>query len=129
MGVFRLIDSYSKSYVIPIFSEKELVDKLHGIARNGNRVVLLHSADYGTLTIGAGTPFGFIEYMNSSATPPYLIATENSTNNDSFIEFDSGGTSTPVSARHCINFDRIVEVATFFLKSGKLSAKVYWENV
>ena len=129
MSKFRLIDSYSRSYVISISSEKELIDKLHAIARNGNRVVLLHSSDYGTLTIGTGIPLGFIEYMNASATPPYLIAAGNTTNNGGFIEFDSGGTPTQVSTRHCINFEKVVEIAAFFLKNGKLSATVYWENV
>jgi len=129
MSTFRLIDTYSKSYVIPISSGKELIDELHAIAKGGNRVVLLHSSDYGTLTIGVGNPVGFVEYMNASATPPYLIATNNSTNNGGFIEFDSGGTLTPVSTRHCINFEQVIDIATFFLKNGKLSATVYWENI
>jgi hypothetical protein len=129
MSTFRLIDSYTKSYVIPISSRNQLIDKLHAIAKNGNRVVLLHSSDHGTLTIGVGNPCGFVEYMNASATPPYLIAINNSSNNNGFIEFDSGGTLTPVSTRHCINFDQVVDIVDFFMRSGKLSAAVYWENV
>jgi hypothetical protein len=129
MSKFRLIDSYSGSYVISISGEKELVDKLRAISKNGNRVVLLHSSDYGTLTLGIGIPLGFIEYMNATATPPYLIAVNNTTSNNGSIEFDSGGTPTQVSTRHCINFEKVVEIAAFFLKNGKLSATVYWENV
>jgi hypothetical protein len=129
MSTFRLIDSYTESYALVISSEKDLIDKLYAIAKNGNRVVLLHSSDRGTLTIGVGIPLGFIEYMNASATPPYLIATNRTTHNDGFIEFDSGGNLTPVSTRHCINFEKVVEIAALFMKNGKLSKNVYWENV
>jgi Immunity protein Imm1 len=129
MSTFRLIDSYRQSFVVPISNAKELIDNLHTIARNGHRVVLLHSPDHGTLTLGVGNPCGFVEYMKPNAAPPYLIAVNNSTKNGGFIEFDSGGTLTPVSTRHCINFDQVVDIAAFFLKNGKLSAAVYWENV
>ena len=129
MSTFRLIDSYSDSYVMTISSEKEMIDKLNDIERGGTRVVLLHSSDSGTLTIGVGIPLGFVEYMNATATPPYLIATDNTTNDDSFAEFDTGGTLTPVSTRYCIPFEKVLEIAAFFLKNGELSENVHWENV
>jgi len=129
MSSFRLIDSYPRSYVIPISSAKELIDKIQAIAENGHRVVLLHSPDHGTLTIGVGQPFGFVEYMNASATPPFLIAINNASDNGGFIDFDSGGTITPVSTRHCLDLQQVIDIATFFLRNGRLSATVYWENV
>jgi hypothetical protein len=128
---FKLFSSYIYQDEFEIVYEHDLSYFLHDLLKFGNIVVLLESPDSGKLTIGLGIPFGFVEFMDNSGNPPYLIATDNYTNKgkDFFVEFDSGGTLTPIPADKCLPYDTVIEIAKYFITNKKLPNSVNWIQV
>ena len=131
MNLFKIISSYPNQSEIEFTQEEELRDVLRDLSRYGNSVVLLEVPDSGVLTIGVGTPFGFIEYMDEDRSPPYLVATDDPKNEeqDPFVEFVSGGTPTPIPIKNCLPFERVVEIVVYFLRNKKLPDYVSWIEV
>ncbi len=128
---FRIISSYIYQEEFKIINEQELEDFLKSQLKFGNHVVLLESPSSGNLTVGVGTPYGFVEFMDKSGEPPYLIASKNIPNNDNdfYVEFDSGGTSTPIPANKCLPFDNVIEIAKYFMVNNELPNYVNWIEV
>ena len=111
--------------------EEEIQHFFQSLQDHGNIIILLESMNYGILTIGVGSPYGFVEFMNNDRNPPYLVATEKITekDDDGFIEFDSEGTLTPIPIDKCLPFDRVVEIVVFFIRQKKLLTTVQWVEV
>jgi hypothetical protein len=130
MTKFKII-SYLHQNEINFTGEAELREILGDFLKYGNNVVLLESPGYGTLTIGIGTPYGFVEYMDDDGSPPYFVATTDIENQgeDAFIEFDSGGTPTPILLRNCLPFERVVDIAEHFIRNKKLPENANWMEV
>ena len=131
MNPIKIISSYLNQDEIEITREEELRDVLRDLLKHGNSVVLLEFPDSGVLTIGVGTPFGFVEYMDEDRSPPYLVATDDPKNEeqDPFVEFDSGGTPTPIPIKNWLPFERVVEIVVYFLQNKKLPDYVSWIEV
>jgi hypothetical protein len=127
--MFKIIDSYPNQHEIPITDEGELRDTLLGFLRYGPRVILLKSPESGSLTIGIGSPYGFVKFMNENGALPYLIAIENKNSEleNSFIEFDAGGIPTPIPIGKCILLDRVIEISIYFFKNNRLPNFIAWE--
>jgi hypothetical protein len=69
-----------------------------------------------------------IRFMNNSFKPPYYSAANYQTNFkiDEYFEFNEGGTTTPVPANRCINFDETMKIAHQFYSDGTLACSVAW---
>lgn len=130
MKEIRIIDSYLGQNEVTISQEQELKDFLFK-QNSSHRVVLLVSPGSGILTLGIGKPYGFVEYMNEDGSHPYLIATDNTTTigTDAYIEFDSGGTPTPIPASKCLPFALVVDIALYFFRNHELPKNIDWEEV
>src|SRR5574338_113620 len=116
MGAFKILSSYPDQNEIKISHERELRDILNKMASNDPTIVLLTSNGSGMLTIGIDHTIGFIEFMKEDGTPPYLVALRDSVaieDNSQFVNFDSGGTLTPISKNRCIPFKDVLEIASF----------------
>ena len=128
MHKFRLIDSYPNKEEIDILDEKVLQHALKNFLAYGTRVVILESPGSGSLTIGVGSPYGFVEYMNENNDPPYLVATERETKpSDSFLEFDAGGTLTPISKNKCLPLEIVIDISVYFFKNKRLPEYINWQ--
>jgi len=131
MNKFHISDSKSGSDKILISNKDQLRDFLYEKAKEGNCIVLLESSSSGTLTIGIGNLYGFVEYMNITNDPPYLIAVTDTSRNDinSFIEFNSGGTPTPIPVFACLPVDQVVNIALHFYDNEDLKKYAKWQEV
>ena len=81
------------------------------------------------LTIGVGQ-VGCVQFSRNDGTPPYLMAvgSEKLLDDDEY-EFLAGGTPTPVEARFCISFDKVIDVATHFSRSGAACPSIKWAEI
>jgi hypothetical protein len=131
MDPIKVISSYFNHFEIEISQEDELHAVLRDLLRYGNNIVLLKFPHLGVLTIGAGTPYGFVEYMAEDGSPPYLCATDQPFDEvkDSFVEFDSGGTMTPIPIKNCLVFDQVIELVTYFLRNKRLPNFMTWTEI
>src|SRR5574340_557744 len=109
MAKSTLIDSNGNKNVIT--SEQNLILKLNLINSGQPRIGILEIPKFGVLTFGLSKTMGFVEYMNENQRPPYLIADfENPLSSEEFMEFDSGGTATPIPLSHCIPTDLVIQI-------------------
>ncbi len=131
MSQFKIISSYINQEEIYFDGEEELRKALGDFSKFGNNVVLIEFPGYGKLTLGIGIPYGFVEYMNNDGTPPYLLATIDmeEKGNGEVIEFDSGGTPTPILQEYCLPFDLVVDIAVFIFKNKNLPETINWLEV
>ena len=131
MNQIKVISSYINHEEVNISREEELLAILHDLLQYGNSVILLKFPHLGVLTIGIGTPYGFVEYVDENGLQPFLCATDepNFEIGDSFVEFDSGGTPTPISIHYCLPFDRVLDIVVYFLRNKKLPDYITWKEV
>ncbi len=131
MTLCKIVSSYLKQNEIKITQEEQLREVLHDLLKYGNSVVLLEFPGFGVLTIGIGTPYGFVEYMDEDGSPPYLVATDTSKTDvkDYYVEFDSGGTPTPILMKNCLPFEQVVEIVIYSLRNKKLPDSISWIEI
>jgi hypothetical protein len=125
---FKLRSSYPFQWNIEISQIAELSNILQDSLKHGNNILLLESPDSGSLMIGVGLPYGFVEYIHRLGSSPNLIATISSVteNIDSFIKFNLGGTQTPMPIEKCLPIFFVEKIALYFLQYKKLPAYVNW---
>ncbi len=127
---FRIFDSYHDKEAMHITREEEIRETLNSFLKYGTRVVILESSSAGSLTIGIGEPYGFVQFIGKNNEPPYLVATEfEIENSSSFLEFDSGGTMSPIPMSKCLLFNRVIEIAEYFYKKKELPKFVNWREI
>ena len=131
MDKIKVISSYINHGEVEISHEEELHAVIRDLLQYGNSVILLKFPHLAVLTIGVGTPYGFVECMNENGSPPFLAATDASNFEvvDSFVEFDSGGTLTPIPIQNCLPFDRVMEIVVYFLRNKNLPDYITWKEV
>ena len=103
-----------------------------------------------SLTIGLATDAGFVQFGATSGASPYLMAVSPARPvqvedriHDSYVaairadqqagavpvEFNFGGTATPVSSRHIVSFEVMKRIAIHFLETGEMYPDVMWEEI
>ncbi len=130
MSEFKLIDSYTNNGEIIISHEKELFNVLNTAMNSGNKIFILDSMGFGSLTLGVGKSYGFAEFINQNSETPYLITYNKNLDaeEESYIDFDSGGTPTPIPLRYCLPISTIIEIANFFFVNKSLPKNVVWQE-
>ena len=130
MSEYKIEGSYFGENDIAIAQEEELREFLSTAIKQEPRVFSLISSDSGLLTIGIGMPYGFVQYTQQDHNPPYLVAVEKSgKKSDVYIEFDSGGTPTPIPMDKCIPSSLVIEIVLYFYRNGKIPIYVEWEEI
>jgi hypothetical protein len=82
------------------------------------------------LDVGLAATFGCAQHSRSDGELPYLMAVDgNAKPEDGYREFFCQNTPTDVPARHCLPLDVIMQIAAFFLETGKPSQAVSWEEI
>src|SRR5262249_16874408 len=82
------------------------------------------------LMVGIGGTIGCVQHSRSDGNSPYLVAAApNPIAEEGDIVFWGGNTATPVSKRYILPFEKVKEIAGYFLETGARSAKVHWEEI
>jgi len=129
MSTFKLVNSYTQKPSIPIGNEEQLRAALGQVSNNENCIVSLESSGHGTLTVGLGKNVGFVQFVNAAQEPPYMLAREDQSDNPDFVEFNAGGTPTPIPARYCMDVGKVVDIVIFFFENKKLPEHIRWESI
>ena len=112
--------------------EKDLEELLYGLMKEEPRVVILEFLDIGVFTLGIGLPYGFAQF-SKSGEPPYLIARSDIINSgrssSDEIEFDSGGTSTPIPKDYCLPYRQVIDIVLYFFRNYELPSFIEWAEI
>ena len=132
MSGFRLVDyprgERSEKEEIPILNEQDIRRALKRFQQEDPRVVDLISPTGDCLAIGVSSSLGCVMFMRASGDPPYLWALGDSDDRENDIEFDVGGTPTPVPLYRCLPFERVVEIVVYYFLNGELPRDVEWDE-
>jgi hypothetical protein len=83
----------------------------------------------GSLLLGVGRDFGCVQHSPEDGMPPYLMAvSKTSLPAPDELEFEVGGTMTPIARRYLISIDQVAEIVQRFVTSGELSDAMAWEE-
>lgn len=83
-----------------------------------------------TLLIGYGPDMGCVQHSTSDGEPPYLMAlSEETMENEPFVNFLTGNTPTQIPRRFCLPIDRVQKIVQDFLSHGEKSSEVEWEEI
>lgn len=80
------------------------------------------------LGIGIGADVGCVQYSRVDGEPPYLMATNGIEYGDEHI-FMMSGTPTPVDGKFCLPMAKVVEIAGFFVETGRQPIETAWEEI
>lgn len=132
MSGFRLVDyprgERSETEGIAILNEQDIRRALKRFQQEDPRVVDLISPTGDCLAIGVSYSLGCVMFMRASGDPPYLWALGDSDDRENDIEFDVGGTPTPVPLYRCLPFERVVEIVVYYFLNGELPRDVEWDE-
>jgi len=82
------------------------------------------------LLLGVGQDRGCAQYSALDGSPPYLMATDASVDDDEdYMEFLTANTDTPVPTRYCLPIGEIKEIASHFLGTGERTREYVWEEI
>jgi hypothetical protein len=82
------------------------------------------------LDLGVAATFGCAQYSHSEGDPPYLMAIDdNAKPEGGYKEFFCQNMHTSVPAHQCLPLGVIMEIAAFFLETGRPSPAVSWEEI
>jgi hypothetical protein len=112
-----------------IQTEEDLRNVLGALQESEPQFVDLIAPSGDCLTIGIGGPLACVMHTQASGRPPYLIAIRDMENQEDFVEFDAGGTPTPIPVYQCLPYDEMVNVAVSFFYNKSLPQNVQWEEV
>jgi hypothetical protein len=107
-----------------------LQENLESLKNQEPQIVLLEIQDFGVFTLGISLEWGFVEFMDTNGDPPYLLATEKEPKefNEDYLEFDSGGTPTPILLNNCIPVEMLIRIAVDVSKSRELPKYIEWKE-
>jgi hypothetical protein len=123
-------DKLDPNYGRALSSDDELISLLDH-ARNATPFIaeFCGAGDF-HIVIGIGGDLGCVEYSRVDGTPPYLAAVSHRPSmKRGYIEFQRGGTPTPIGARNILRFDELKEVVLHFMRTGERSNTVSWREV
>jgi len=128
--MFKLND-YSQEQKMKkiIQTEEELRNVLGALQGSEPQFVDLIAPSGDWLTIGIGGSLACVMHTQASGRPPYLIAIRDMEDQEDFVEFDAGGTPTPIPAYQCLPYDEMVNIAIYFFNNGNIPQNVEWEEV
>jgi hypothetical protein len=131
--IVRFLDQQDESNPLngSIIADSEQLSRLLDSLRTRTPFLAQLFGDNGySLMVGIGGTIGCVQYSRSDGNSPYLVAVApNQTPEDGDIEFLCGGTATPVSKRYILPFEKVKEIAGYFLETGARSAKIRWEEI
>jgi hypothetical protein len=131
MSGFKFVDYSRGQYLgtkeLPVSDEQDIRRTLHMLQQQDPSFVDLISPTGESLTIGVGPSLGCVMFTSASGDPPYLCAVADSNGQAGEIEFDAGGTPTPVPLYRCLPFETVIEIVVYYFLNGKLPMNIKWD--
>jgi hypothetical protein len=92
---------HKKRYFNNIISLRE---NLKSLKNKGPQIMLLEIQNFGILTLGISLEWRFVEFMDTTGNPLYLLANEKEPKefSEEYLKYDSGGTPTPIQLNNYI---------------------------
>ncbi len=132
MSSFRWVDYAQKKCsgvrAVSLLSEQGIRRTLNQLRLQEPQFVDLISPTGDCLSIGVGGPLGCVMFARASGDPPYLWALGTSKDQEKDLEFDAGGTPTPVPIRRCLPFASVLEIVIHYFLSSELPQNVEWDE-
>ena len=130
MDKIKIIESDGRKNELMISTGKEFSDILYKLQRKDPRVVIIELPHEGTFTLGIGSPYGFVQF-SKDGEPPYLVASANNseTTQSDEIEYDSGGTPTPIPKNLCIPYEKVVDIMVYFFNNKEIPGFIQWVKI
>ncbi len=120
-----LTDSHGKTIVISNIND--IFKNFNYMQSQEPQIAVLDIPGFGILTFGVSKEIGFVEYMPKNLEPPYLYANRELLGfTGNFIEFDSGGTITPVPENQCIPINLVIKIIVDAFEKRKLPDFIDW---
>ena len=83
-----------------------------------------------TLTVGLGGRFAFVQFCATDGDVPYSVAVAPELRAPaSGVEFNCGGTPTPIEARFCLSPDIFKAILSYFFETAGKNPVVTWEEI
>jgi hypothetical protein len=81
--------------------------------------------------MGIGKDYGFFQYSSKSSNDISYIATTimEFPDKDVYLEFDCGGTTTPIRLENCIHIEMVIQIACDYINDGILPNYVQWKTI
>ena len=114
---------------VEVASLKELRSALENFIRREPGFVELLSATGMRLQLGLGGPLACAQFIGQDTLPPYLCAQAPSPPICSGVEFDLGGSPTPIAPQRCIGVEDALRIAEHFFLTGERDPLTNWEEV
>jgi hypothetical protein len=113
-----------------ITSESELRELLNSLRYRDPFFCELVAPNASKLLLGIGSDIGCAQYGPSDGSPPYLMAaaaTEQPA--DSYAEFLTADTPSPVPIRYCLPLKTTLDIAAYFVETGEPWPGTRWEDI
>jgi hypothetical protein len=81
------------------------------------------------LQLGIGGQWACAQLLRGDGAPPYLCAKARTLRAPCDIEFELGGTPTPVAPAQCISFEDAMNIAEYFFKTGAKYPNIEWAEI
>lgn len=106
-----------------------IVDRIHKEHQNKAPVLaVIEKTETGeSITIGLGAQYSVINYSPANANPPYLSSVGDFENDD-VLEFWYLGHLSEIPHRNCISHELAKDALQYFVKYGKLTQSIKWEE-
>lgn len=129
MGCFTLGEVKHFSLESRQFSICE-VDRLRELlihyATGSPQMLYFEAPSRDALSIGIGGPTATVLFIKASKSPPYLSVKGTSNTWNESIEFDMGGTPTPIRLPFCIPVEKAIEISVYFFNHGRIPETEEW---
>ncbi len=114
-----------------ITNAEEFVKYINRIKNKIPIICFLESNKNEFITMGISTDYGFFQYSSEITNNICKIAISKlqQDHSNSYLEFDCGGTPTPIPMSKCLPIDIVIKIACDFIEKGILSDQYNWEVV
>lgn len=127
----KFVDFDTNEQPVPqvVLSRRDEVTKLLNGMRNREPFMCELVGDNGyKLGIGIGADVGCVQYSRVDGEPPYLMASNGIEYGDEHT-FMMSGTPTPVDGKFCLPMTKVIDIAGFFVETGRKPAEINWEEI
>ncbi|MEE8450907.1 MAG: Imm1 family immunity protein [Thermoguttaceae bacterium] len=130
ISFFDRQDESNPNHGVPVQDSTWLMVRIDELRKRDPSFCELEAQNGYKLLLGIGQDRGCAQYSALDGSPPYLMATDVSVDDDEdCMEFLTANTDTPVPTRYCLPVEQIKEIAREFVGTGERSEEFIWEEV
>jgi len=119
----------SKPPSVALASIGDLRAALTSFAAKPPGVIQLTFAEGVELLVGIGGPFMMAQFTEADGDGPFLCAKAPVVQATADVEFDCGGTLSPIPPELCLSVDDGLKIVEYFFETGKRAPDFEWEMI